>query len=279
MDTLIIELSAALIDNPATPDHRTKVEITLENPQNSIEVENKEGSPRSVHKFTLKDPQRFGYGSPQNLTIDEIGILLAISCSLANSRILFSPLQPFLLAHSINYEKIPTKTEVIEKPSESNITVTEAIRLIAHVSTVLGTKLKLDEKTILNIVNKLIAFRIFDTTNRNLLELNILEAVKRYGDALMAAQSLSCFSFLYSAFEKAINADEDRKDKDFDKAASGVLNVPEIQIEELRKFNNRIKHALRNNNDLTTLKAGESKLAELSKNLKNAADKSILSRI
>jgi len=279
MDTLIIELSAALIDNPATPDHRTKVEIALENASNSLGIENQEGSPRSVHKFTLKDPTRFGYGSPQNLSVDDIAFLLAISCSLANPRILFSPLQPYLLAPSIKFEEIPTKVETIEKPGELNITVTDVIRITEHVSTVLGTKLSLDEITLLNIVNKLLAYRIFDTTNRNLFELNVLEAIKRYRDALMTAEGVSCYSFLYNAFEKAINADIDRKDKDFDKAASLATGLLETEIEELRKFNNRIKHALRNHADFATLQAGESRLAELSRNLKKAADKAILSRV
>jgi len=279
MDTLIIELSAALIDNPATPDHRTKVEITLENASGNLEIENQEGGPRSVHKFTLKDPTRFGYGSPQNLSVEDIAILLAISCSLANPRILFSPLQPYLLSTSVKLDEIPAKIETIQKPGELNIAVSEVVRITEHVSTLLGTKLGLDETTLLNIVKKLLAYRIFDTASRSLLELNVLEAIKRYRDALMTAEGLSCYSFLYNAFEKAMNADIDRKDKDFDIAASSATGLPEAEVEELRKFNNRIKHALRNHADFATLKAGESRLAELSRNLKTAADSAILSGI
>jgi hypothetical protein len=279
MDILIIELSAVLIDNPATPDHKTKVEITLENPSNSMEIEDKEGSPRSVHKFTLKDPSRFGYGSPQNFSADDIAFMLAISCSLANPRIVFSPLQPYLLSHSIKFEEIPTKIETIEKPGELNIAVTEVIRVTDRFFSVLGTKLNLDERAILSIVNKLLAYRIFDATNRSFLELNVLEALKRYRDALMAAEGMSCYISLFNAFEKAINADEDRKGNEFDQEASQVTGLLETEIEELRKFNNRIKHALRNHADFATLKAGESKLAELSRNLKKAADKAILSRV
>jgi len=279
MDTLFIELSAALIDNPATPDHRTKVEITLENASDNLEIENQEGSPRSVHKFTLKDPSLFGYGSPQNLSVDDVAFLFAISCSLANPRILFSPLQPNLLAPSIEFEEIPTKVEMIEKPGELNIAVTDVIRTTEHVSTVLGTKFSLDEITLLNIVDKLLAYRIFDIANRNLLELNVLDAINRYRDALMTAEGVSCYCFLFNAFEKAINADIERKDKDFDKAASLATGLLETEIEELRKFNNRIKHPLRNYADFATLQAGESRLAELSRNLKKAADSAILSRV
>lgn len=279
MDTLLIELAAALIDNPATPDHRTRVEITLENAANNLEIENLDASPRSVHKFTIKNPTRFGYRGPQNLSVDQIAILLAISCSLANPRILFSPLQPYLLATSVKYDEIPTKIEMINRPGELNIAVTDVIRITEHISTVMTTKLGLDEVTLLNIVDKFLAHRIFDTTNRTIIEINVIEAIKRYRDALMAAEGVSCYSLLYKAFEKAINADIDREGKDFDKAASLATGLSEAEIEELRKFDNRIKHALRNHADLATLKAGEARLGELSRSLKKAADKAIISRV
>ena len=279
MDTLFIELSAALIDNPATPDHRTKVEITLENASDSLEIENQERSPRSVHKFTLKDPHYLGYGSAYNLTIEQAALILALSCSLANHRILFTPLQPNLLASSIKYEEIPPKIEVVDAPGKKSITITEKIGLVESFSTVLGTKLSLDESLLLNVANRLLVYRIFDTSNRDLKDLNVLEAIKRYRDALMAAEGISCYSFLYSAFEKAINADKGRKKKDFDKAASAVTGLSENDLEDLRLFNNRIKHALRNHADFATLRAGESRLAALSRNLKKATDKAILYRI
>jgi len=276
MDTLTIELSAAFIDNPATPDHRTKVELTIENPSKHLEVKNQEGGPRSVHKFTIKDPHYLGHGSTYNLTIEQSALILALSCSLANQRILFTPLQPYLLATSKQYENIPAEIEVIDIPGEKGITITEKTRITESVSTVLGTKLSLDESLLLNIANRLLVYRIFDTSNRDLKDLNVLEAIKRYRDALMATEGISCYSFLYIAFEKAINADRDRKYKDFDKAASAATGMSENDVENLRLFNNRIKHALRNHADSATLRAGESRLAELSRNLKKATNKAIL---
>jgi hypothetical protein len=84
---------------------------------------------------------------------------------------------------------------------------------------------------------------------------------------------------LYSAFEKAVNADIDRTGRSFDIAASSLTGLMEADIERLRLFNNRIKHSLRNSNDISELKAGETQLAQLIINLKKAADSAILLRI
>jgi len=46
MDTLIVELTAALVNNPATPSVRTKVEITLGNSTGRLSAEDCGGSPR-----------------------------------------------------------------------------------------------------------------------------------------------------------------------------------------------------------------------------------------
>lgn len=279
MDTLIVELTAALVDNPVTPSARTKVEITLENSAGRLSVEDCEGSPRSVHRFTVRDAIDLGCGGVHNITAEQAGFVLAISCSLTNPRILFSPLQPHQLPASLKLGKVPSKVEIVDTPTGTHITITETLRLTSSVSTLLGTKLSLDEAQVLNVANRLLTARVFDTTNRSLLELNVLESIKRYREALMSADGLSCYKSLYNAFEKAVNADTGRKGKSFDAAASASTGLTEADIEGLRLFNNRVKHALRNKKDFAELKAGEAQLARLALNLKRAADGAILSRI
>lgn len=279
MDTLTVELTAALVDNPATPSARTKVEITLENSVGRLSVEDCEGSPRSVHRFTVRDAIDLGCGGIHNLTTDQAGLVLATSCSLTNPRILFSPLQPRQLPASLKLGKVPSKVEVVDTPTGKHITVTETVRVRASVSTLLETKLSLDEVQVLNVANRLLTARVFDTTNRSLLELNVLESIKGYREALMSADGLSCYKSLYNAFEKAVNVDTDRKGKTFDAAASTLTRLTEADIESLRLFSNRVKHALRNKKDFAELKAGEAQLAQLALNLKRAADCAILSRI
>ncbi len=279
MDTLTVELTAALVDNPATPSDRTKVEITLENSEGRLSVEDCESSPRSVHRFTVRDAIDLGYRGAHNLTAGQASLVLATSCSLTNPRILFSPLQPHQLPVSIKLGKVPSKVDVVDTPTGKFITITETLRLTGSVSTLLVTKLSLDEAQVLEVANRLLTARNFDTPNRSLLELNIFESIKRYREALMSADGLSCYKSLYNAFEKAVNADTDRKGKPFDAAASALTGLTEADIESLRLFNNRVKHALHNKKDFAELKAGEAQLAQLALNLKRAADGAILSKI
>lgn len=279
MDALDVELTAALVDNPATPSQRTKVDVTLENPVGRLSVENHEGSPRSVHRFAVTDATDLGCGGAYNLTVEEARDVLAISCSLANPRILFSPSQPNQLAASLKFGQVPSKAEVVDTPTGKHRIIKETIRIPESVVRVDMTTLSVDEAEVLNVAKRLLAARIFDTANRSLLELNILESIKSYREALMSASGLTCFQSLYNAFEKAVNADRERKERVFDVAACALTGLTESEVKSLRLFNNRVKHALRNNRDVNALKTGEAQLRQLARNLKRAADKAILSRI
>lgn len=280
MDILIVKLTAALIDNPATPSACTKVEITLENSTGRLSVEDCEGSPRSVHRFTVRDAIDLGCEGVHNLSVEQAAFVLATSCSLTNPRILFSPLQPHQLPASLKPGKVPSKVEIVDTPTGKHVTITRMLRPTGSLrSKLLGIKLRLDEAQVLNVANSLLTYRIFDKTNRSRLELNVLESIKRYGEAPKSAEGLSCYMSLYSAFEKAINADTNRTGESFDAAASASTGLTQADIERLRHFNNRVKHAFRNEEDLAKLKAGEAQLAQLTCNLKGAADGAILSRI
>jgi len=281
MNKLIVKLTAALVKYPITPSRCTKAEITLENSTGRLSVEDCEESPRSVHKFTVRDAIDLGCGDVHNLTVKQAAFVLAISCSLTNPSILFSSLQPHQLPPaSLESGKMQSaKVEIVDTPTGKYIAPAETISIAVTERMLLGIKLSLDEAQVLNVANSLLTYRIFDKTNRSRLELNVLESIKRYGEALMSAEGLSCYMSLYSAFEKAINADTNRTGDIFDAAASALTELTCADIESLRRFNNRIKHALRNRNDISELKAGEAQFAQLALNLKRAADRAILSRI
>jgi len=276
VDTLTVVLTAALVDNLAW----TEVEITLENSVGRLSIEDCEGSPRSVHRFTVRDAIDLGCGGVHNLTTQQAGLVLAISCSLTNLRILFSPLQPHQLPVSLKLGKVPSKVEMVGTPAGKHLTLTDTLRLTDSASALIETKLSLDESQVLNVSNRLLTARVFDTTNRSLLELNVSESIKSYQEALESVNRLSCYKSLYNAFEKAVTADGvERKNTVFDTAASALTGLTTADILSLRRFNNRVKHALRNKNDIAVLKDGEAQLAQLARNLKRAADCAILSRI
>jgi len=280
MDILIVKLTAAFVDYPATPSARTKVEITLENSTGRLSVKDFEGSPRSVHQFTVRDSIDLGCGDVHNLTKEQAAIVLAISCSLSNPRFLFSPLQPNHLPVSLKPGKVPSKkVEIVDTPTGKHIAPSETVNMADSASMLLINKLDLGETQVLNVVNSLLIFRIFDEINRSDFKLNVLESIKRYIEVPKSTERLSCYMSLYSAFEKAVNANTDRTSRSFDAAASALTGLMEADIESLRRFNNRIKHVLRNRNEFSELKAGEAQFAQLALNLKKAADGAILSRI
>ncbi len=255
------------------------MEVILENSEDRLIIENCEGTPRSVHRFIVRDAMDLGCGGKHNLTADQACLILAISCSLTNPRVLFSPLQPYQFSASLKLDKVPSKVEVVDTPTGKHINITGTIRITGSVCTLLTTTLSLDESKIFNVINRLLTDRIFNKDSRSLPELNVLESLRRYIEALMSADRLSCYKSLYNAFEKAVNKYTDQQGKSFDAAASGLIGLPETDIERLRSFNNRIKHALRDKKDFNELKAGEAQLAQLALNLKKATDLSILSTI
>jgi len=280
MDMLIVELTAALVDNPATPTMRTKVELTLSNSSGRLSVENCEGSPRSVHRFTVKDAADVGVGNSYDLTAEQGGLILATSCSLTNPRIIFSLLQPDQFPVSLKKSgKEPSKAIATDTPTGKQVIVTETIGITATVSVLLGTKLTLDEAKVFDIVNRLLTLKVFSTTGRSLSELNVLESIRRYREAMMAADGLSCYQSLYNALEKAVNADKEFNGDDFDRQTATLTALTQLDIKNIREFNNRVKHALRKKDHLATLQAGETQLPQLARNLKKAADSAILSRI
>jgi len=280
MGILIIKLTAAFVANPATPSAGTKVEITLKNSTGRLSVKDCEGSPRSIHQFTVRDSIDLGCGGVHNLTKEQAAIVLAISCSLTDPRIFFSLLQPQQLLVSLKPGKAPSKkVEIVDTPTGKRIAPQETISMAVSVSMLLTNKLNLDEAQVLNVVNSLLTYRIFDTTNRSLLELNVIESIKRYQEALMSAEGLSCYKSLYNAFEKAVTADINQTGRSFDAAASTSTGLTVEDIKKLRQFNNRVKHASCNEEDVVKLKAGEAQLGQLALDLKKAADSAILSRI
>ena len=111
-------------------------------------------------------------------------------------------------------------------------------------------------------------------------EKNIKEAINSYQLALISPNIYPRFEFLYYAFEKAVNADgKDRKKKIFDKQASELTMIKGNEIEDIREFNNRIKHAIRTADDILAIEKGINNFSSLATKLKSATDKAILYRL
>jgi len=276
MDTLTIELTAALVDNYATPNSRTKVETSLLNNGGWVTVEDLPGIPRSVHRFVIQNAA--DVGCPP-LDAEQASFIFATACTLISPRVLFSPLQPHRFVPNLRLGEIPSKVEVTETPTGKSIVITETIRVTESISIMMSTKVEIDACKLLDTITKLLNLRPFEFSGRPLTELNVLDALKRYREALLAGEPLACYKALFISLEKALNLSAEKKGVEFDTAISAASGLSTTDVKEIREFNNRVKHTIRNKKDFETLRCGESNLSRLATQLKTATDSVLLSKI
>jgi len=285
VDSLKVNLTAALVDNAVNALQATEVQLRLENTVGKLAVGDQGGMPRSVHCFTVRDARDVGHGNPHGLSAQDASLVLAIPCSFAQPRVLFSPMHASWSLASVQFGVTTSGDTLgtpVDMPTEGHVTRTASVSVphTATVTTRLTTSAALDEGRVFDIAQKLLATGRFDTTRTALRDRNIRAAIESYQDAMESAGKASCYTSLYSALEKVVNADgTNRIGAAFDAAASPLTSSTAASIEQLREFNNRIKHALRNPKDLADLQDGEERLGQLAFALKRATDEAILVRM
>ena len=272
MDTLTIDLTTILVDNPSVHSVRTIADLVLEGTGQGLTVENLEGGPRSVHRFKASNAGDLGCGETYQLTAHQSSFVLAIACSLVNPRVLFSPLQPHELLASLGSGKSPPSDRSVTNALQTINGITEVIGVVINI------ELTMDVTEVLTLVDKLLMLRLFDRGKRSPVEHNVLGAIFAYWEALKSTDGLTCYKFLYDAFEKAVNADRGRKGEAFEAVASNVTGLSISDIRKLKEFDDRVKHVLRSRGDFKLLEASEIRLGQKALVLKKAADSSILSR-
>ncbi len=258
MDTLTIELTAALVNNYATPMSQSKVEILVVNNNGWITVEDLPGMPRSVHRFVIHNAN--DAGCPP-LNPEQAHYIFAIACSLISPRVLFSPLQPQRFVPNL---RLGTKIEEIGNNINIILTLPNPT-----ISSLIIMKVEINASRLLDILKKLLGFRPFEFGGRTIPELNTLDALKRYQEAILAGEPLACYKALFTSLEKAVSLKADKKGDVFDAAVSAASGLSPDDIKEIREFNNRVKHTIRDKEDFETLRQGESNLSHLATQLKD----------
>ena len=272
MDTLTIDLTAILMDSPSIFSVSTKVDLILEDVGKGLSVENLEGEPRSLQRFNITNVNAFGCGEPYQLTPHQSSLVLAIACSLANPRVLFSPLQPHELSTSLGSIKKPSTERSFTK-----VNLAES-RIAEKAGVAIGIELTMDVTEILSLVDKLLMFRLFDRGRRTIVEHNVLGAIFMYWEAMKSTDGLTCYEFLYGAFEKAVSADRRLRGEAFEAIASNMTGLSASDIRKLKEFDNHVKQVIHSKGNFNLLEAGETNLAQKALVLKKAADSAILSR-
>ena len=286
--SLTVTLTAADVLNPATPSDRTVLDLAIANSTGRLRVQNQEGIARSVHHFTVADATDVGYQGTWKLDKDQAATVLALSCSLANPRALFSTLQPDRVpAPIVEHHAQEPVLEVVETPEGICLTQDRplSLRLEVHALTVLiSHKLELDEGQVLDVASSLLSLRPFDKASRSLRDSNILDAIEAYRRAADCSDAVSCFQSLYMALEKAVKADIMKPAPEptgcaFDAVAGGLTGMPQAGLKDARLLNDRLKHISRKPKDASELDALKNRLPQLTSDLKRAVDAALQKRI
>jgi hypothetical protein len=276
---LKIECTGMLIDNFATREESIELKINLENCDDRISLNSYPSKPRSKHEFLIYDATNVGYSGKYNLTQGQSSEIFLLACSLLDPRKYLSFYQPDRLSSTLVVEN-HTHNDLKNAESNSSEIVSATIYLKGEVFSHITSPFTIDVNRLFRIVDNILRYRIFDTHNRALSELNVIDAIKLYRDSLTATDPRSCYLSMYAAFEKLVNAKEERSKSDFDNFAIYFNGMKQVDITYLRELNNRLKHPLRNTtSDIQILKEFEENPRLKLKQLKRATDPTILYRI
>jgi hypothetical protein len=273
MISLKVNLTESVVDIPVNLYAQTRVKINYQKSVGIIDIIDVKPELRSSHDFVVYDAKIIGY----NVTDIDATWVLALSCSLSNPMVLFSPQGVTQKEPSLVIERPPpiqTLTSNGKKVSRETIII-PLVYCVAN-----EREIDLYEHQILDLASRLIIFNPFCRQNKNIKELNILEAIQHYRRASTDTDILSCYRSLFASFEKGVTADNPTlKGESFDKAGSAITGCVPKDIEEQRLFYNRIKHAERDSADSKVFSNGENKLGYFILKIKYLADKTILYRL
>jgi hypothetical protein len=285
-DALTVELFAADTINATGPFSVAAVEVIIANAGGGLEVENEAGRARTLHRFTVTDATHVGYGGRWALSRDDASSVLALACSLSNPRVLFSKSVPAWATEPQVRRGAPEPPTVSVETIDGSVIVrvpTLELRLELHQPTiVVGVRVELDEGRVLDSARRLLGFRLFDRTGRSVRDGNVLDAIDAYVRAGECTERVSCFRELWTALEKAVNADRGHRElrgTDLDAAAATMTSLTEDRARELREASNRLKHIAKDAKEAAGLSSVTDSLGPLTRDVKSAADDAVLKRL
>jgi hypothetical protein len=277
MRSAVIDLSALLVDNQARPRARTRVVVTIENSNGVLSVEDFQHEPRSLHRFTISNASLLGYTGKGDLSEEHITIL-ALTCSLANPRVVFSPIHHQFLTSTLSNTADDEELAEVKDDDTAHLVVRLTIR--AGVDTLLTSQITIDEQQFLSIASDLVRLKLSEPmhTGAN-RRANVRQAVLSYREATMSDDPIARYKGFYAALEKAINSDRDRSGSVFDTQAAAETGLSARKISEMRAFYNRVKHPSFSSGQWRELTEGNKRMWEFQTMVKQAADAVLQAKI
>lgn len=264
MNKLTLEVALDPVDSVAKPEVYI-IALSIKSEKGIIRITNQLSSCfNNVYEITIQADEFSPIRKLWDLPPNSAQFIVCTACSLSNLRILFSP---------IVYRILHSHTEE-ERSANQPPKCYPAIKV-----QVSRTSLNLEENKVIFITERLIYVLFDEIKEQHLKEMNIRESIYIYQSALLSVNKYQRFLFLFHSLEKAVNCEEDSSGIEFDKKASNLTRISEKEVKEIRQFCDRIKHVIRNANDMLTMENSIENYSKLVMNLKTAADSAILSRI
>ena len=115
------------------------------------------------------------------------------------------------------------------------------IRIEDSISVTVGIRDTLDESQFVDTLRKIQI--VYDNIRNTTENHNLTKALDAYRSGTTIADKRGTFRNLYSTLEDAVNLDGSRTEgKDFDEKVRLILADNTLPIDDLREFNNRLKH-------------------------------------
>ena len=166
-----------------------------------------------------------------------------LACNLTMKRAAFSNKVNDPSCAVMDTDDLPvTSTSKVEKtPTGFKVSITESMRIRDSASVSVGFDDILDETQFIDTLRKIQI--VHANVNGTIINHNLKKALEVYLSATMNAGKYNTFKDLYSALEEAVNFDGSRvKGETFDKKVCSILADNQLPMDDLREFNNRLKH-------------------------------------
>ena len=247
-DTIRMDVYVHDPSRPAVFGLNQNIEITIVNPKHiSIIKPNDDGS--SLFQLEVTDSRSLGLDSCDGACINGFMHNVLLACNLTMKKAAFSITLTDPSHAIMDADKQPSKPSpptppaIVEKtPTGFHIYLVESpIRIEDSISVTVGIRDTLDESQFVDTLRKIQI--VYDNISNTTENHNLTKALDAYRSGTTIADKRGTFRNLYSALEDAVNLDGSRTEgKDFDEKVRLILADNTLPIDDLREFNNRLKH-------------------------------------
>ena len=225
------------------PGRKSNIKIKVANQRHLFVIDL---SPDQQPDFKLKviKPDLLGLVGFEDGHVNEFMRRVIMACNLTLTRAVFATSLVDSAHAGVDMGRLPQNAPKIEKTSDgTKITIKEVVRIRDSVSLTIGFNDELDETQALDTLQQIQT--VFNYDNNSTLKIhNLQKSLNTYLRGIASTDTFLVFRDLYASLELATNFDKPhRKDTDFDVEVKHIMNDQTVPIQDLRRLNNRIKHA------------------------------------